>query len=87
MPTFPSSSSGRFNVPSKVARKGNGKNLATRKHLLTAPYPFAALPPFSFGRQYAMENYKTSLRRNNYGDANVHAAVQIMRIASRSLIL
>jgi hypothetical protein len=68
VPTLPGSSSRRFNVSSRVARKGNGKNLATglRSAFGSPPWflgsPFANLPPFSFGRQYAMENYKTSLR-------------------------
>ena len=66
VPTPLGSSSRRFNAPSRVARKGNGKNLATRFAILAALLgsPFANLSPFSFGRQYAMGNYKTSLRQN-----------------------
>lgn len=66
VPTLPGSSSRRFNVSSRVARKGTGKNLATRRDLLSAtPSLFSVYLPTAVLLGSAIRDVK--LQKHRYG--------------------
>ena len=69
VPTLPGSFSRRFNVSARVARKGNGKNLATRlRSSFGSPPPFAVCRPTAVLLRPAMRDGKLppSLRHTDY---------------------